>query len=235
MELVGNTYQPQRIVLRNNGKTAESFCKHGNLGYHHIIRPVVVDHLQYAENNTGNCKQPTQTNTAMIQWYYLLKMVYRVSIFLIWFLIAFPIAWRFIPLDFASQGIESDFETTCFFTFISATLATLTGTLKKADHAAIVILKILLTLFAAFCSLVIIGLFALGSMCGSVTTNTLFVKKGNSNISIVTREFGCGATDSGPATKSTKKLRKITSFFIWLTPVDTNMINKEHWIRLVQK
>jgi hypothetical protein len=171
----------------------------------------------------------------MMQWNYLLKMVYRVSIFLIWFLIAFPIAWRFVPLHFASQGIESDFETTWFFTFIGALLGTLAGTLRKADHVIIVIGKILLTLFAAFCSSVIIGLFALGSMCGSVTTNTLFIKKSNTNISIVTREFGCGATDSSPATESTQKLRKITPFLIWLTPVDTSTINKEKWIRVIRE
>lgn len=167
----------------------------------------------------------------MTQWSSLMKIVYRVSRFLIWLLIALPIVWRFIPLDFASASIEADFQKAWFFTFIGAILGTLSGTLKKEDHAAVMVIKILLTLFAAFCSLIVIGLIALGSMCGSVTTNTLFIKKSNPGVSIVTRAFGCGATDSSPATVSIKKLRKITPFFIWLTPVDTSKIKKEDWVK----
>jgi hypothetical protein len=170
----------------------------------------------------------------MLQYNYILKIVYRVSVFLILFFMIQPIAGHFIPLEFASDSIRNDFESFRFFAFMLAILGTMAGTLKKCDGAVIIILKILLTLFAVFIAFFIALGMALGNMCGYNNHELLFIKKGNRNTTIVTRYFGCGATDSSPAVKRTVKQTRVTPFFIWATDIDTNRINKEEWVRIVK-
>jgi asparagine N-glycosylation enzyme membrane subunit Stt3 len=167
----------------------------------------------------------------MTKWNRFLKIIYRTSIFLLAFFILQPIVGSFIPLEFASDSIRSDFESFRFFAFILAILGTLTGTLKKCDGVIVVILKITGTLFAIFITFFIALSMALGNMCGYSNNQLLFINKNNSNTTIIIREFGCGATDSTPATKKAAKQTRITPLFFWVTSVDTNKINKENWIR----
>lgn len=168
----------------------------------------------------------------MTKWNYLLKIVHRSSVFLLFFIPGLLILWRFIPLEFASDNIQDNCYIGLGIIFLAAILGTLAGTLKRTDNPALIVVKILLTLLAAFGALMLIAIFALMSMCSYSIGKILFINKNNSNITIVSREFGCGATDSGPPTIRTVKKRNITPFFIHITAIDTNTIDKEKWIRV---
>lgn len=169
----------------------------------------------------------------MTKWKYFLKIVYRTSVLLIFFLPGLLILWQFIPLYFASDDIENDCCLILSIVFLAAILGTMARTLKQADHPAIIVGKILLTLFVSFCAAFVVLILVFGTtMCGWTERTVLFINKSNSNITIVTREFGCGATDSGLPTIRTVKKRNITPFFIQVTPIDTSTIDKEKWIRV---
>lgn len=76
----------------------------------------------------------------------------------------------------------------------------------------------------------VMTLFA--GMCDWTTDKIFFKNKQNSSIKIVQRSFGCGATDSSPATLKVFKVREITPYLIWVTSIDTNQINKVDWKRI---
>ncbi|MCT4582872.1 MAG: hypothetical protein N4A35_15780 [Flavobacteriales bacterium] len=69
------------------------------------------------------------------------------------------------------------------------------------------------------------------NMCKHSIDKVLFINKENKNIIIAKRSFGCGATDSSPASITIDKIEPFTPFFIKSTICDTITIQKEEWIR----
>jgi hypothetical protein len=70
------------------------------------------------------------------------------------------------------------------------------------------------------------------SMCDTTTGETLFIRKNPGSSKIVTRYFGCGATDSSPAVVTTAKQTEIASLFWYYTAIDTTTLNRAEWIRV---
>ena len=78
-------------------------------------------------------------------------------------------------------------------------------------------------------------LFCFGNtMCGEITDETLFIKKGTNSNRIIVRHFDCGATDSGLAKYEVVKVVDVFSIFNFVTKVDTTKIDKSIWIRVSQ-
>jgi hypothetical protein len=136
-----------------------------------------------------------------------------------------------LSLEFRSNFFEC-LERARFYGIPIAILFTLTGTLRnvkdKMRISAIVIWTIVLSFFSF--GFMIFILFA--NMCSWSTNETYFISKSDNSTSIVSREFGCSATDSGDPKTQTFKVTKINSHLDRVTKLDTNYINKNDWIRV---
>ena len=136
------------------------------------------------------------------------------------------------PLEFADNNNEFIYDSIRFYGFPIAILLTLTGTIKKADATSSVATKIFLTIGVAAFSVFVMVMTLFAGMCDWTTDKVFFENIKNPSVKIVQRDFGCGATDSSPATIKLFKVREITPLLIWVTPIDTNKIDKSDWNRI---
>ena len=164
-----------------------------------------------------------------------LKIVFWTSFLLPCFWVVTAISGNFVPLEFSNNDSEFIYDSIRGFGFPIAVMFTLTGTIKSKDTAGTIATKNVLTIVAAALSFFIIVMTAFAGMCDWTTDKIFFENKQNSSIKIVQRSFGCGATDSSPATLKVFKVREITPYLIWVTSIDTNQINKSEWTRIENK
>ncbi len=164
----------------------------------------------------------------------LLKVIYRTALFMLIFWLGVAVLSNFVPLEFASQNVEHSYYSIRFYGVPIAIIFTLTGTLKKKESWGEIISKIVLTIFACLGSLVIMTMMLFGGMCAWTTDKVLFEHKQQSTIKIEKRSFGCGATDSGPSKPGIFKVNNFTPYFRYATPIDTNEIDKNEWLRIKQ-
>ncbi|MFA9213584.1 MAG: hypothetical protein ACEQSR_07020 [Candidatus Methylacidiphilales bacterium] len=164
----------------------------------------------------------------------LLKVIYRIALFMLIFWLGAAVLSSFIPLEFASQNFEHAYYSIRFYGVPIAIVFTLTGTIKKKESWVEIISKIVLTIFACFGSLVIMTMILFGGMCAWTTDKVLFELKNQPTIKIEERSYGCGATDSGPSKLGIFKVRNFTPYFVYATPIDTNEIDKSEWLRIKQ-
>lgn len=162
----------------------------------------------------------------------ILSIIYRLSVFVILADILLCLVFEVLPLGFVSTHVQTNAEAVCFYSFMIAILCTLTGTLKKEDGAGMVIIKILLTLFVFFFGFILAISIALGSMFGSSYEKTLFTRKNNSQVTIIGRASGGGATDNGEPLMNTYKQRILLGVFTWTTKIDTATIDYRKWERV---
>lgn len=160
------------------------------------------------------------------------KIIYWTSTFLLCFWILTGVFGRFFPLEISDKDAELMYESFRFYGFPIAIILTLTGTVKKGDTSGNVVSKVFLTLLIAAFSVIIMFMTLFFEMCDSTTVKVLFENKQNASIKIVERSFGCGATDSSPATFKIFKIREISSYLIWVTAIDTTQIDKSKWKRV---
>lgn len=161
-----------------------------------------------------------------------LKIVYWTSILLICFWVLTAISGNLIPLEFADNDSEFIYDYIRFYGLPIAIMLTLTGTLKGKDPSFIIAAKIFLTLCIAGLSILFVFMSLITSMCDWTTHEVFFESRQNPSIRIVQRSYGCGATDSSPATYSLFKVRELSPYLIWVTKADTNQINKDEWRRV---
>ena len=165
----------------------------------------------------------------------LLKVIYRTAVFMLIFWLGIAVLSNFVPLEFASQKVEHLYYSIRFYGVPIAIVFTLTGTIKKKESWVEIISKIILTIFACFGSIAIMTIMIfVGGMCAWTTDKVLFEHKQQSTIKIEKRSFGCGATDSSPSTPGVFKVRNFTPYFVYITRIDTNEINKSEWLRVKQ-
>jgi len=165
-----------------------------------------------------------------------LRIVHWTSILCLCFWILVPILGLFIPLEFANSHTEDTYIKIRFYGFpIAATLLILTGMIKRKHTLCLIVTKIILATCIAVFSFFVMIIVLFGSMCAWTTDKVFFENKRNPSIKIVQRSFGCGATDSTPATIKVFKIREITSDLIWVTEIDTTQIDKSEWIRIENK
>lgn len=58
-------------------------------------------------------------------------------------------------------------------------------------------------------------------MCSWANREILFANVNDQSTKIILRDYGCGATDNGRPTYQVCKVKKISSYFIWVTEIDT--------------
>lgn len=162
-----------------------------------------------------------------------LKFLFWTSISLLCIIVLFTILRQFIHIEFVDPSNESNYEYICTYGISIAILLILKRTINKSDSTPIIIFKILLTGFISLASFFIIATiyFATG-MCVWTTNKTVFENKMNPSISIVERNLGCGATDSGQPVYKTFKVAKLIPQLIWVAEIDTNKIDKAEWNRI---
>lgn len=160
---------------------------------------------------------------------YFASLAYIVTCCLLIFLL------KILPLEFKNHRFDEQFPNLFYFGVPVAILFT-AARLGFQNIEASQIRKRLLKKF-----LISIGVFTIFfcysfvsfgiSMCDTVTGETLFIKNSSSS-KIVERDFGCGATDSSPATVTIAKQTEILSLFWYYTRIDTTTLNKSEWIRV---
>ncbi len=161
-----------------------------------------------------------------------LKIVYWTSILIPCFWVLTTILGNLVPLEFSNNNSEFIYDSIRFYGIPIAIMLTLTGTIKSKDTSGSIATKIFLTICVSAFSIFIMFMTLFAGMCDWTTDKIFFENKQNSSIKIVQRSFGCGATDSSPATLKVFKVREITPYLIWVTSIDTNKINKDEWKRI---
>jgi hypothetical protein len=166
--------------------------------------------------------------------------VYYGSILFIALCIFITILLIIFPLEFASDGFQDIYDASLLWGMPLAVLLTMTqiGFKKNPDRLKIkmmVIKRIIIAicyLFLFFCYAV----FSFGfSMCTWSRGETILENRLNKSVRIVKRDFGCGATDTSPATVEIFKITQITPLFICVSKVDTNKLEKKDWVRIREK
>ena len=164
----------------------------------------------------------------------ILKTVYWTSILILCLWILTTIFGTFIPLEISNSNFEIIYDRIRFYGIPIAIILTLTGTIKNKDTAGTVTIKVFATIVISLFSVFVMVMTLFAGMCDWTTENVIFENKLNPSTKIVQRSFGCGATDSSPATLKVFKVKEITPFLIWTTTIDTNQINKSEWTRIEQ-
>lgn len=159
------------------------------------------------------------------------KILFWFSVCSIALLIIVPIVFHLLPLEFTKNNDEIIFNNIWFFGLPAAILLTLTGTLKLKNSVGEKILKIILTILVALLPIVFAFATALDGLCAWTTDKVLFEKINEPSVKIVSREYGCGAVDTGSPTHNIFKIKYFTSHLILVSPIDTTKINKAIWRR----
>ena len=170
----------------------------------------------------------------------IFKIIYIGSIVFITLCILTAVFLRIFPLEFTSESYQRVFDDLLFCGIPVAVLLTMTriGFKKNLDKLRIkmiVIKSIIIAIcyiFFSFCYAILSFSF---SMCAWSTDDTLFENTSNKSTKIVKRDFGCGATDSSPATVQIFKITQISPLFIYTSKIDTNKLDKNDWVRIRKK
>jgi hypothetical protein len=137
-----------------------------------------------------------------------------------------------IPLEFADSSTGqvvsgAYYAGLCMSVFLAGAIK-----VKQSNGWGCLALFVLSAIIAGISLLYLIFMatFADG-MCLWTTRKILFENKENPSSSIVVRDFGCGATDSSPATFATFQVKKLAFIFVSITPIDTSKIDRSKWRR----
>ncbi len=166
----------------------------------------------------------------------ILKAIYYLSIAILifWFLVTALLA--FGPIEITGH-LEYSYQTWRFFSIAFAILFTLAGTLGQNDSFGIWVVKIILTLIIDAFVMFVMLMAVLGNMCSNSDGQVLFQSKSDLSDKIVVRYFGCGATDSTPATLSIAHIKYFTPhvFIVKEKHMDTTTIDHSKWVRVQQE
>jgi hypothetical protein len=160
------------------------------------------------------------------------KIVFWTAIIFIGLWIVIPLIRMTLDLEFASDSIKSDYKEFLFFAIPIAILLTLFGTINPKDSISNIIGKVIGTIVVAFVTVFIMFMSIFTDMCVWTNQQILYENKNNLNTKIIVRDFGCGATDSGPPAVGVYKVRYFTDYFIRSTKIDTAIIDKDEWIKI---
>ena len=167
-----------------------------------------------------------------MSWEKFSKIVFRIILVFIAFCIIIPIIGDYFSLEISNDSLKVVLSSIKFFGVPLAVLLTLVKTIKNVDTVLVKVLKVVFTSFIALISIFYLLVSAF-ELCNRTTLETLFVNKENENITIVVREFGCGAVDSTPANRDNYKNWKINDYLIRSTPIDTSEIDKTMWVKYI--
>jgi hypothetical protein len=160
-----------------------------------------------------------------------LKTTFWAAISFIAIILATTGLLHILPIEFATSAYQNVFDYLLFLGLPIAIILMLTGTIKRTERTGAIILKILLTLFIAFFSMVFSFVSVFFDFCSWSTSKILF-EKNDASAQIVSREFDCGALDSSSPDYKVVIIKHLTPVFIYITDVDTTKINRTVWKRV---
>lgn len=164
--------------------------------------------------------------------YVLKRLVFWTSIAAIVCWVVIALFGKIIPLEI-NPGKSGDFhQLFVFYGLQTAVLFTLSGTLKKTDHKKPLLIKMGLTVFAAFFAAFIAFITVFSGMCSWNTDRTLFEYKNNPGTQIILRRKGCGSDQKIYPVYKTCKVVYLTSNLFWIKDIDTSQIDKNFWKRI---
>lgn len=166
----------------------------------------------------------------------LFRLIYYVALLTVLILVLLVMGLGFTSLEFASARMKDAFPGLFLIVMLLAILASLSrlgyGQHPPGARRRRIVITLLIAM-AVFVVYMLIGLASFGSsMCGEVTGETLYVKRGDAGTRIVRRYFGCGATDSTPATVHIARQRSFTPWFYYYQAADTAKLNFSEWERV---
>ena len=166
----------------------------------------------------------------------ILKAIYYLSIatLIFWFLVTAILA--FSPIEISGH-LKYAYPVWRFESISLAILFTLAGSLGRNDTFWVGLMKVILTLIIDAFVVFVMVLAILGDMCEYSERQVLFQNRNDSSDKIVLRDFGCGATDSTPATTSIAHIKYFTPhiFIVKEKYMDTSTIDHSKWIRVQQE
>ena len=146
---------------------------------------------------------------------------------------------QFIPIYFDNRNLNSDFKESYYLIILTLILISTTIVAFKRFYKPQQNRRAFLAWFSALiigagtcCIFALIVLFNHLAVLTDMTT--LYVKKGNRNIKIVTRYLNEGAFGGGtkPEDYEVVLKREINPFLKIETSIDTNTIDKTQWIKI---
>ena len=160
------------------------------------------------------------------------KIIFWTAVVCIGLWLIMPVIRWILDIEFATDSIKSNYKEFMFFVVPIAILLTLLGTIKGKDNGSIIAGKVIGTVVLVAVTIFIMFMSIFADMCVWTNREVLYEHKNDSNTKIIVRDFGCGATDSGPPTVAIYKVQYFTDYFIRATKIDTAKIDKKEWIKI---
>ncbi len=135
-------------------------------------------------------------------------------------------------LEFNDRNFEQTFKEIRFWGIPICILLSLFGTVKSEDKRSDRIAKTVLTFGAAIFAFFFMIMSIFADMCDWTNRETLFISKEDNNIKIIRRDYGCGATDSGPPIVKNFKVKESFKYFISATEVNIEEVDESKWIKV---
>lgn len=162
----------------------------------------------------------------------LKRLVFWTSIAAIGCWVAIALFGKVIPLEIKIGKSGNFHQLFVFYGLQTAVIFTLSGTLKKADSRKLLLIKIGLTVVAAFFAAFLAFITIFSGMCSWSTDRTLFAYKDSPGTQIVLRRKGCGADQKIYPIYKTCQVVYLTPDLFWIKDIDTNQIDKSLWKRI---
>ncbi|MFN8287627.1 MAG: hypothetical protein U0V74_12770 [Chitinophagales bacterium] len=144
-------------------------------------------------------------------------------------LLAFA-AWHIAGLEFANLTAEEITIGIYFFGIPFCIIGVVISSIKRGDPTASIVIKLMGGAALTLVYLFAFTMFLFADMCSYSTRQILYINKSNNERQIVVRDFGCGATDSSPASIHIQEVQTIAGLFMKVREADTTALNKSEWI-----
>ena len=136
----------------------------------------------------------------------------------------------FFGMEFIDENVEQVFQEIRFWGVpicIFLTLFTIKPKEKREDK----ILKFFVTLvFTTFAFFIMVMLMFTG-MCNWYNVEVMYRSKEDKELKIIRRNYGCGATDSGPPIESFFSVKKVNKHFNSVREINIEEIDLTKWNR----
>lgn len=140
-----------------------------------------------------------------------------------------------LGLEFKDNRVEDFFTGALFWGIPLIVFFAVGSTVSKQDGFLEIMLKLGLTIAAVVVVFFFSVLTAFSNMCDYSTAETLFIHKKDPSLKIVVRYFGCGATDSTPATPHVQKMKPLAGIFLKFESIDTTQLDKTEWLAIEEE
>ena len=160
------------------------------------------------------------------------RVIFLVAICCLVFWVISPILLHLIGLEFNDEGLEQTYNEIKFRGIPICIILTLFGTIKPNDKSGDRILKTVLTLAVATIAFFFMIMSIFAGMCDWTNREILYTNKEYKEVKIIQRDYGCGATDSGPPIVKNFKVKEFTKYFISAKEIDIEKIDQNEWIKI---